>query len=65
MPAATASVEDVEAGARLVLKPKDSAELEALRAPLKQHAERMQHGGCPMMAAQDDSAKPDAKQPTP
>lgn len=50
MPAATASVEDIEGGARLVLRPKDPAQLGALRQHVRARAERMQHGECPMMA---------------
>lgn len=49
-PAATASVEDIEGGARLVLRPKDPAQLAALRAHVHMKAERMAGGQCPMMS---------------
>ncbi|HSP76887.1 MAG TPA: hypothetical protein VLQ93_00045 [Myxococcaceae bacterium] len=45
----TATVEETEGGARLVLTPADPAQLEELRAQVRQHAERMRQGGCPMM----------------
>ena len=50
VPAATASVEDVQGGARLVLRPRDPAQLEALREHVRMHAARMAQGECPMMA---------------
>ncbi|MBS2028142.1 MAG: hypothetical protein JST54_09585 [Deltaproteobacteria bacterium] len=49
MHAATASVEDIEGGARLTLKPKDPAQLQSLQAHAKEHAARMNREGCPMM----------------
>jgi len=49
MPAATAAVEDVEGGARLVLRPTDPAQLEALREHARTRAGRMASGECPMM----------------
>ncbi len=49
MPAATASVTDIEGGARLVLQPKDLARLEALREHVRMKAQRMAAGECPMM----------------
>ena len=51
MPAATASVEDSEGGARLLLRPKDPAELEALREHARMRAGRMARGACPMMSS--------------
>lgn len=50
MPAATASVEDIEAGARLILWPKDPAQLGALRDHVHMKAQRMTAGECQMMA---------------
>ncbi len=50
MPAATASAEDAEGGARMILRPTDPAQLDALREHAHTHAERMSHGECPMMA---------------
>ncbi|MCC6556706.1 MAG: hypothetical protein IT372_27410 [Polyangiaceae bacterium] len=47
--AATASAEDIEGGARLVLLPNDPAQLEALREHTRLRAERMALGQCPMM----------------
>jgi hypothetical protein len=45
---ATASVEDVEGGARLVFIPKDAAQLATLRAHVQERATRMVPGECPM-----------------
>lgn len=50
MPGATASVEDSEGGARLILRPKDPGRLEALREHARMRADRMAHGECPMMS---------------
>ncbi|MEO8261537.1 MAG: hypothetical protein ABI566_03120 [Pseudolysinimonas sp.] len=50
MPAATASVEDIESGARLILQPKDPAQLGALREHVRMKAQRMVGGECPMMS---------------
>lgn len=44
-----ARAEDVEGGARIVLTPKDPAELQTLRDHVRGHAERMAAGYCPMM----------------
>jgi hypothetical protein len=46
MPAATASADDVEGGARLVLVPTDPAQLKSLRAHTRMHADRMTRGEC-------------------
>jgi len=46
---ATAGVDDVEGGARLVLTPKDPSQLGSLRTHVHDHAERMTRGECPMM----------------
>ena len=45
---ATASVEDVEGGARLVFIPKDATQLATLRAHVQERATRMAPGECPM-----------------
>jgi hypothetical protein len=50
MPSATASVEDIPGGARIILRPKDPAKLGALREHARMHAARMAQGECPMMA---------------
>jgi hypothetical protein len=50
MPAATASGEDVDGGARLVLQPKDPSQLGALREHVRAKAQRMAGGECPMMS---------------
>lgn len=50
-PAATASVEQIERGARLVLRPVDSAQLETLRQYAHMRADHMVHEHCPMMSA--------------
>jgi hypothetical protein len=49
-PPSTAASEDIEGGARLVLKPQDPAQLEALREHARTHAARMAEGDCPMMS---------------
>lgn len=48
MPAFTATVEDVEGGARVIMKPKDSATLESLRTHMRQQREKMADQPCPM-----------------
>jgi hypothetical protein len=58
MPAATAAVEDIEGGARLVLRPKDPAQLEALREHARMMAGRMARGECPMMSPGADDRRP-------
>lgn len=50
MTPATASVEDIDGGARLVLQPKDAAQLGALREHVRMKAQRMAGGECPMMS---------------
>jgi len=50
MPAATASAEDAAGGARMILRPADPAQLDALREHARTHAEKMTRGECPMMA---------------
>jgi hypothetical protein len=56
MPAASATVEEVPAGARLVLLPKDPATLDALRGHLKMMAGRLTHNGCPSMEPRADAS---------
>jgi hypothetical protein len=48
MPAADTKVEEVEGGARIVLTPKDSSQLKALREHAHWHQQRMQSGECPV-----------------
>ena len=48
-PPSTASVEDTDAGARLMVTPKDPAQLAQLQSAVRAHAEMMQQGGCGMM----------------
>ncbi len=50
MPAATASVEDIEGGARLILRPNDPAHLATLQEHVRMKAQRMAGGECPMMS---------------
>ncbi len=49
MPAATTSVEDITGGARVILRPGDPAQLEALREHARMQAARTAQGECPMM----------------
>lgn len=49
MPAASATVEEVDGGARILLTPTDPADLEALRQHVRAHSERMGSGECPML----------------
>ena len=51
MPAATASVETIDHGARSILTPRDPAELPALRAQVREHQRRMTDHECPVPAA--------------
>jgi hypothetical protein len=46
MPASSATAEETEGGARLVLTPKNPADAEGLRSIVRSRAERMQSGGC-------------------
>jgi hypothetical protein len=50
MPAATASAEGIEGGARLILQPSDPAQLGTLREHVRMKAQRMASGECPMMS---------------
>jgi hypothetical protein len=55
MPATTASVVDVKAGAQLVLAPRDPAQLLTLREHARSRAQKMTLDGCPMMAPRADA----------
>jgi hypothetical protein len=57
MHAATMTVEDIDGGARLILKPKDGADLQALRAHVQKCGERMRSGECPMMGGHAKTAE--------
>ncbi len=48
-PAHEARAEDVDGGARLVLTTSDPEDVEALRSNVREHADRMSSGACPMM----------------
>lgn len=50
MPPTNASVEDVEGVARLVLRPKDAAQLSAPRDHVRMKAEPMSRGECPTIS---------------
>jgi hypothetical protein len=50
MPPSTARSEEVEGGARLIITPRDPADLAKLREHAREHAEKMASGQCPMMA---------------
>ncbi len=50
MPLASAAVEEIDGGARLVLRPKDPTQLLSLREHLHQRLRRMAGGECPTMA---------------
>jgi len=74
MPASTASAQNVERGARLVLQPKDPAQLPDLRRQVRTLAKSMAHlhGECPEMgeaveAAPSEPGRADgsAQQPAP
>jgi hypothetical protein len=45
----SARAEDIDGGARIVLTPKDPAQLSELRAHVRDHATMMANGRCPMM----------------
>jgi hypothetical protein len=63
MPAATASVADIEGGSRLVLRPQAAEQLDALREHVRRQAGRMARGECPMRAVEGDEPGPTASQP--
>lgn len=61
MPAATARTEEIDGGARVILTPRDPADLGKLREHAQHMAERMASGQCPMM---ERSAEESAPAPT-
>ncbi len=63
MPPATASVEDVEGGARVVLRPQDPAQLAALQEHVRTKAQQMAGGECPMMSLGSGSEAPAPSNP--
>jgi len=58
MPDATVSKEDVDGGARLVFKPKDPAQLEALREHVRRGPQHMRDGTCPMAEGSAEATPP-------
>ena len=57
IPAATATAEDIEDGARLVLHSTAPLDLEKLRAHVRRRVSRMDKGECPMISASDIAPK--------
>ena len=55
MPPSTASVDEIENGARLVLRPVDPAQTALIQAHVRTCADRMSHGECPMISHGDAS----------
>lgn len=55
---ANARVENIEGGARLVLTPVNPDDMEKLRREVRQHAEQMAAGQCPMMQKGGAGAPP-------
>ncbi|MBZ0270905.1 hypothetical protein K8I61_02625 [bacterium] len=60
MPASTATSEDIEGGARIVVRPKDAKDLPALREHAGKHMAMMEKGECPMMSNDEEEVSPDA-----
>lgn len=48
-PPSQATVEDLPDGARILVSPKDPADLERLQSTVRRHATHMREHGCPMM----------------
>ena len=48
-PPSTATIENTDSGARLVLTPTDPAQMAQLQSAVRGHADMMQKGGCGMM----------------
>jgi hypothetical protein len=48
MPPSVATAEPTDQGARLVFRPKDPAQMDALRVSVRAHAAQMEGGKCPM-----------------
>ena len=65
MPAATATANDTDGGARLVLRPNNATQLDALREHVRTHAARMAHGDCPMMLRKPAGTSAPAASPNP
>ena len=63
MPSVTASVQDVEGGVTLVLRPKDPAQLDALREHARKMAAHLERAECPMMAPPPSASDHDAHHP--
>lgn len=49
MPPSSATVQDVEGGARIVVQPRDPADLEKVRLAISEQAERLRQRGCAAM----------------
>ena len=58
MPATTATVEDTDQGARIVVRPRDPADLAGLRQHARMNAAKMSQGECPMMPMGSGSDDP-------
>lgn len=56
MPAATATVTEIDKGARLELRPTDASQLDALREHVRWHQQRMESGECWMLQDQPTGA---------
>jgi hypothetical protein len=59
MPAATATVTEIDRGARLELRPTDASQLEALREHVRWHQQRMESGECWMLQGQPAPGGPE------
>src|SRR5262249_51022109 len=57
--------EEVADGARLTLTPKNSAQLDAFRTTVRQHAEQMKNGECSMMQGMMQGMMDGMKDPEP
>ena len=57
--------EEVANGARLILTPKDPAQLDTFRVKVRQHAEQMKKGECQMMQGMMGGTNPSTKPDTP
>jgi hypothetical protein len=57
MIAGTVTYEPVPNGAKLTLIPKDPGQLEAFRKQVREHAERMKKGDCPMMQGMEEGMR--------
>lgn len=59
MPAATATVTEIDKGARLELRPTDASQLDALREHVRWHQQRMESGECWMLQGQGRAPRDD------